>query len=89
MPFIKFRLQQLLCIVNRTDGGNSVGAQMGTHKQGLRVVIADTADAGNAALKFIQIILEFCTEGCVFNVMDFSLKSLFLTMKCHTAFFCA
>ena len=51
-------------------------------------MVTDAANTGCAAFKFDQVVFEFCTEGCVFDVMDFALKAFFLAEQCHTAFFC-
>ena len=36
----------------------------------------------------MQIIFEFCTEGCVFNVVDLPLESFLFAVERHTTFFC-
>ena len=89
MAFIKLCLQQFFGIDDGADGGDGVGAQMGTNQQGLGVIVADAADAGDAAFKFLEVILEFCTEGGVFDIMNLPLEAFFLAVQSHAAPLCA
>ena len=88
MTFGKFSLQQFFCVDDGTDGCDGICAQVRTNQQGLGVVVGNTADAGYTAFEFVQITFKFCTEGCVFDVMDFALEAFFLAVQSHTAFFC-
>lgn len=89
MSLGKFCLQKSLRIIDGTDGGKGIGAQMRTNQEGLRVIVADAADAAGTAFKINQIMLKFGTEGCVFDIVNLPLKACFLAVECHTAFFCA
>ena len=88
MSLVKFRLQQFFCVIDGTNGGDGICAQMGANQQGLGIVVGNAADTGNTAFKFDQVIFKFCTEGCVFNVMDLALEPFFLAVQRHTASFC-
>ena len=67
-------VDQLLVIVDDANHADRVGAKIGTDQQGLRLIVADTADRCGA-LHLIQDLFKLGSEGRVLYVVDFTLQA--------------
>ena len=65
---------QFLFIVDLSYCGNGITAQMGLDQQGLGIAVRDTSDP-HRACKLIQIAVELCAEGGIFNIVNGSGKA--------------
>ena len=77
---------QFIGIIDYTDGGNGIKAQMGADEQGLRVNVADAAKAA-AAVEVLQVVFKLGAEGGVLDIVDLPLISLFEIVDAHAAAF--
>ena len=68
------RFCKLLEVVDDADGADGINAQVRMDEHGLRVGVADAADAG-IALHLGNVAFKFCPKGAVFNVVNISLKA--------------
>ena len=81
-------VDKLIGVVDATDGGYRINSEIGADKNGLRVAVADAADAG-IALHFVGDACEFCSERRIFYIMNVALKAFFFVDRRHAAAACA
>ena len=73
-----------LAVVDDADGGKGVKSQMGTHEQGLRIGVADAADAA-AAVEFVQVLFKLGAERGIFDRVNLPLEAVLFVMDQHAA----
>ena len=80
-------LQKFIIIVDLSHKGKGKASNPGTEQKGLRFIIRNTSDS-HISLHGTHIPVKFCTERCVFNVVDGTVKSMF-SVNSHTAAACS
>ena len=67
-------IDQLLSVIDDTDAADCVGTKVRADQHGLGIGIGDNADR-RGALHLTENMLKFCSERCVFDIVDLALET--------------